>query len=419
MRIAILAIGTLGDVQPYVALGIGLRNAGYDVCIASHRDFRRFIEGYGLEFFPIGYPQAMMSGDDMLKLVDAGSNFISWMRLLNSLADKIMPGFLEDCRQSCRKAEIIIYSPFGWGGYHIAQKLKIPSYMASLQPMSRTRRFPAVWSPEWLKLGGYVNRLSHKAVEQVFWQVFRRAANRWRREALGLPPIPFGGPFGKPEWQQQQPFLYGFSTSVIPKPPDWAEWIHVTGYWFLPPDTTWQPPPELVDFLAEGPPPVYAGFGSVPIHNQQELNETVIEALNMAGMRGILQIGRDEKTNCLISENIFRAGWIPHDWLFPRMAALVHHGGASTTANGLRAGVPSVIVPFAWDQPFWGRCIAELGAGPHPIPSRKLTTQNLAAAIKAATTNKIMAQITSALGRKIGQEDGVARAVEIIDKAGG
>ncbi|MFC1846699.1 glycosyltransferase [Chloroflexota bacterium] len=415
MRIVILAIGTLGDVQPYVALGIGLKKTGYSVCIASHKDFRLFIEGCGLEFAPVGYPQELMSGGDMLKLVDAGSNFISWMRRLLNLVDAIMPDFLNDCWQACWQAEMIIYSPFGWGGYHISQKLSIPSYIASLQPMSRSRYFPAVWSPGWLKLGGCGNRLSHVAVEQVFWQVFRRAANRWRKEVLDLAPIPFGGPFGKPDWQRQS-FLYGYSPCVIPKPPDWAQWLHITGYWFLPPDPNWQPPNELVDFLEAGPPPVYAGFGSVPIRNQEKLTETVIEALSSAGKRGILQIGRAEITNLRVSEDIFQAGWIPHDWLFPKMAALIHHGGASTTANGLRAGVPSIIAPFAWDQPFWGRRIAGLGAGPNPIPCKKLTLENLATAIITATTDNKMAENAAAIGKIIKEEDGVARAVEIISK---
>jgi sterol 3beta-glucosyltransferase len=234
---------------------------------------------------------------------------------------------------------MIIYSPFGWSGYHIAQELGVPGFIASLQPMSRTRCFPAVWSPAWLRLGGYGNLMTHIAVEQVFWQVFRRPANRWRHDILNLPTIPFSGPFGKPEWKQRQPFLYSFSPRVIPRPTDWHDNLHVTGYWFLPPDTSWQTPPELLDFLESGSPPVCVGFGSVPIRNQQIIIDTVIKALAKAGKRGILQIGRAENEYHRLSNDIFQAGWIPHDWLFPRMAAAVHHGGASTTANSLRAGI--------------------------------------------------------------------------------
>jgi sterol 3beta-glucosyltransferase len=147
------------------------------------------------------------------------------------------------------------------------------------------------------------------------------------------------------------------------------------------------------------------------------LIELVIKALAVAGKRGILQIGRSSETNYRIADDIFQAGWIPHDWLFPKMSTLIHHGGASTTANGLRAGVPSIIVPFAWDQPFWGRRIAEMGIGPYPIPRKKLTVQNLAAAITNATTNREMVESASTIGETIRQEDGVERAVEIITKA--
>ena len=279
--------------------------------------------------------------------------------------------------------------------------------------MSRTRYFPAVWSPTWFRLGSYYNLMTHIAIEQIFWHVFRKTANQWRQQILDLPPVPFGGPFGKPEWKRQ-PFLYSYSPSVIPKPRDWPEWLHVTGYWFLPQDIDWRPPQELIDFLNSGPPPVYVGFGSVPMRNQEKTTQLVIKSLTDAGRRGILQIGRTEKNNFQISDNLFQVGWIPHDWLFPKMAVLVHHGGASTTANGLLAGVPSVIIPFAWDQPFWGHQVAYLGVGPKPIPQNKLTVKGLTAAIKTATTDRDIATRALALGRKIQKEDGVARAVEVF-----
>jgi sterol 3beta-glucosyltransferase len=416
MRIVILAIGTLGDVQPYVALGIGFKKAGHSVCIASHKSFRQLVIERGLEFTAVGYPQQLMTGGDMLKLVDAGGNFISWMRQLSRLTGPIMEAFLNDCWQACHGAEAIIYSPFGWAGYHIAQKLMVPGYIASLQPISRSRYFPAVWSPTRLQLGDRYNLISHIAVEQAFWQIFRKATNRWRRQVLDLPPIPFTGPFGKPEWKRQ-PFLYGYSPSVIPKPADWPEWLHVTGYWFLGHDPNWQPPPQLVDFLNSGAPPVYIGFGSVPVPNQEDLIEMAVTALAYADQRGILQIGRTGDTNYQLSDEVFQAGWVPHDWLFPKMAALVHHGGASTTANGLLAGVPSTIIPFAWDQPFWGQRLARLGVSPPPIPRHKLTIGKLVSVIRSTTRDNEIAKRAATLGQKIRQEDGVAQAVEVFSKA--
>lgn len=413
MRIVILAIGTLGDVQPYIALGVGLKKYGYSVNIATHPSFHQFVTEHGLEFSAISYSQELMTGVDMLKLVDAGGNFPSWMRQLVNLIDSTLEIYQKDCLLACQGAETIIYSPFGWAGYHIAKSLNIPSYAASLQPMSRTRHFPSVWSPACLRLGGYYNLITHIANEQIFWQTFRNKTNKWRQKVLGLPSIPFSGPFSNLEWKQQ-PFLYGYSPSVIPKPFDWPDWLHVTGYWFLPQNINWQPPQELMDFLHFGPPPVYVGFGSIPIRNQKKITQLVIKSLTNANRRGILQIGCTEKNNFQISDNLFQVGWIPHNWLFPKMAALVHHGGASTTANGLLAGIPSIIIPFAWDQPFWGHQVASLGVGPKPIPRNKLTLKGLTAAIRTATTNMEVATCALDLGRKIQKEDGVARAVEVF-----
>jgi UDP:flavonoid glycosyltransferase YjiC (YdhE family) len=280
--------------------------------------------------------------------------------------------------------------------------------------MSRTRYFPAVWSPTRLRLGACYNQTTHLVIEQIFWQVFRKVTNQWRQEVLDLPPIAFSGPFGKLEWKRQ-PFLYGYSPAIIPRPPDWPEWLYVTGYWFLPQRKDWRPPKELLDFLESGPPPVYVGFGSLPIHNHEEITQLVIKSITNLGKRGILQLGRN-KNNIQISDNAFQAGWIPHEWLFPKMAALVHHGGASTTANGLLAGVPSIIIPFAWDQPFWGYQIYNLRVGPKPIPRNKLTVKELTAALKTATTNQEVARRALELGRNIRGENGVVKAVEIFEK---
>lgn len=414
MRIVILAVGTLGDVVPYVALGLGLKKGGHSVYLATHDNFQQLITEQGLEFTSIeGNPNEWMTGGEMLRLVEFGGNFFHWMRQLSSLASPLMERFLDDCWQACQGAEAIIYSPFGWAGYHVAERLNVPCCAACLQPISRTRGFPAVWSPTWLHLGGIYNWLTHIAIEQVFWQVFRKQVNQWRQHILKLPSIPIVGPFGKPNWKRQ-PFLYGYSPSVIPKPPDWPDWLHVTGYWFLERDPGWQPPKKLTDFLASGSPPVYIGFGSVLDRDPKALRELVLKALANAGKRGILQMGCVDQNNSRLSDDILQVGWIPHDWLFPKVAAVVHHGGASTTAISFLAGVPSIIIPFAWDQPFWGQQVADLGVGPSPISRKKLSVERLAAAINTATTDKGIAMRAAALGEKIQKEDGVTQAVDVF-----
>ncbi|MFC1846877.1 glycosyltransferase [Chloroflexota bacterium] len=167
-------------------------------------------------------------------------------------------------------------------------------------------------------------------------------------------------------------------------------------------------------FLDSGPPPIYVGFGSVPVLNQERITQLVIESLSKLGKRGILQIGRNGKSGQVL-DYVFQAGWVPHEWLIPKMAALVHHGGANTTANGLRSGLPSIIIPFAWDQPFWGYQVYNLGVGPKPILRKELTVSRLMNAMDKATSYSNMTIRASAIGKVIQNENGVERAVEVIN----
>jgi UDP:flavonoid glycosyltransferase YjiC (YdhE family) len=260
---------------------------------------------------------------------------------------------------------------------------------------------------------GRVNRLTHHLVRQVMWQGFRSADKAARQEVLGLPPAPFWGPYNSPHIQGL-PVLLGYSSAVIPRPPDWPENNHVTGYWFLDEATDWTPPAGLMAFLEAGPPPVYIGFGSMSSRNPEETAALVLEALKQSEQRAILLSGWGGLQASDVPDSVFMIDAIPHAWLFPRMAAVVHHGGAGTTAAGLRAGVPSIIIPFFGDQPFWGQRVAELGVGPESIPRKKLTAERLAQAIQIAVSNQAMRQRAAELGERIQAEDGVGRAVDIV-----
>jgi UDP:flavonoid glycosyltransferase YjiC (YdhE family) len=204
----------------------------------------------------------------------------------------------------------------------------------------------------------------------------------------------------------------------LPKPADWGEAIHVTGYWFLPPATDWSPPPALVDFLHAGPPPVYIGFGRMVSRQPEETADLVIQAVTQSGQRAILLTGWGGLQKERLPENICLIDSAPHDWLFSQVAAVVHHGGAGTTAAGIRAGVPSLIIPFFGDQFFWGTRVAALGIGPAPIPRKQLTVDRLAAALQTMTTNQPMQQRAAQLGAQVQAEDGVAQAVAIIAAMG-
>lgn len=249
----------------------------------------------------------------------------------------------------------------------------------------------------------------------MFWQKNRKAINRFRKEILDLPSLPFlGNQFRRkqPKNLSPLPFLYGFSPLVIPKPLDWSDWLNVTGYWFLDSSVHYQPPKELLDFINNGSAPVCIGFGSMAFGNTSNVAQVLLEALELSQQRGILLSGWAGISNAKKSDNVFIIDSVPHDWLFPRMAAVVHHGGAGTTAAGIRAGVPSVVVPFFADQPFWAERLVELGVSPPPIPFKELSAQRLAAAIQVAVSDKNMQQQAFALGESVRKENGVANAVE-------
>jgi sterol 3beta-glucosyltransferase len=191
----------------------------------------------------------------------------------------------------------------------------------------------------------------------------------------------------------------------------------VTGFWVLDDPAGWSPPPGLQQFLQEGTAPVSVGFGSMSAADPAQagrLAETVLEALRLTGRRAVLLTGWSGMP-VRPSENVFALGEAPHGWLFPRVAAAVHHGGSGTTGASLRAGVPTVTVPFAFDQPFWGARVAAAGAGPPPIPRRRLTADRLARAIHLATNDPAMARRAADLGRRLRAEDGTGQAARILE----
>ncbi|MCI0397774.1 MAG: glycosyltransferase [Chloroflexi bacterium] len=410
MNVVLLAVGSRGDVQPLVALGLGLQAAGHQVCLATHPEFAPFVTGWGLGFRPVeGNPRAMIESEAGQAWLASGRNPIRFIRHFFELMEPVAGRFLVTVWEACQGAEAIIYSTLGVAGYYVAKALGIPALGAPLQPLHPTRAFPSVSFPD-IKLGSWYNLLTHYLVLQLLWQPLRPLVERWRRETLGLPPTSFWGPL-RPMQAEHHPVLYGFSQAVLPRPADWGPWLHVTGYWFLDAPPGWQPPAGLVEFLASGPPPVCVGFGSMQSRDPEAVTEIVLAALARARQRGILITGWGGLGQADLPPDVFKAEAIPHDWLFPRVAAVVHHGGAGTTAAGLRAGVPSILVPFFGDQPFWADRVRALGVGPAPVPRRALTVERLAQAIMMAVQDEGMRRRAAALGRQIRAENGVARAV--------
>jgi len=277
-------------------------------------------------------------------------------------------------------------------------------------PLLATKAFPAPSWPIQKDLGGLHNYLSGTAMLQVIWLWYQPFVNEFRQR-LGLPA------YNADLFQRvlrSTPMLGAYSPGIIPHPADWPDSVHITGYLFLDPQPDWQPSPELQTFLEAGLPPVYIGFGSMAGRNPEQLASLTLEALAKSGQRGLLSTGWGGLHAKNVPDTVFVIGSAPHSWLFPRMAAVVHHGGAGTTAEGLRAGIPNVIVPFVLDQPFWGARLKALGVGPDPIPHKSLSADRLARAIQIAITNSDMRQRTRSLGAAILSEKGTRRAVEIV-----
>lgn len=409
MKIVILTAGSRGDVQPYVALGRGLRAAGHTVTLATMEAFAPLAAEHGLQFAAVRgeYLELLQTPEG----ADAVAGRANPLTLLNQVAP-MLRRVMDDALAAAEGAEAIIYHPKILAGHSLAERLGVPGVLALPTPLySPTRAFPSPLVPL-PSLGPLLNRLSHRLMVGLAGASVRGLLNRWRRERLGLPPVRDELTLhGRPVLR-----LYGYSPAVLPTPPDWDRYSVATGYWFLDQGRAWEPPAALRAFLDDGPAPVYVGFGSMPTKDAARTTRVVLTALEDAGQRGVLATGLGGLATARMPDSVFLLEGAPHDWLFPQMAAVVHHGGAGTTAEGLRAGVPAVVCPFFGDQPFWGRRVAELGAGPRPLPQRRLSARALSAEIRTAVGSPSVRARSAALGSVIRGEDGVGRAVAAFEE---
>jgi len=409
LKITLLTYGSQGDVAPFAALGQGLVQAGHQVTLAGPERFNFLVNKDLINFraFP-GNPHQMVED-----LVDrAGS---SWWRMVRSMSSFVLPLGLEVsqiARNACQDADLIVHSFLLTNtGYEIAREKNIPDISAQTFPVfTSTSDFPAPAAPD-LPLGGFYRKLTHDLVTQTFWQGSRIIYNSLKKNHQELPPLT-DWPFN-PRNHWQTPILYAFSPQVIPRPADWREGVHITGYWFSDHASTWKPDDRLVEFLEQGSAPIAVVFGSTSTRKLKGIYHKVFEALKITNQRGII-IG--QKPEELDSPEIYwQEGPIPYEWLFKRSTAVIHHGGAGTTGKALRAGLPSIILPFTSDQPFWGRQIYKLGAGPKPIPPKRISTVKLEVAIDSAINDHEMKKRVMKIGENIHREDGVAQAIRIMD----
>jgi UDP:flavonoid glycosyltransferase YjiC (YdhE family) len=416
MKVLIFTLGSRGDVQPFLALAAGLLRAGHRVTLATAREFTPLIEAYGVGTHPVRFSVQAMMQDPEVRAVMRGRNPVKQFRLMQGAMVKSAEA-MDDFWEAAQTADFIVQTGTGNGGIEAAGQRGLPLAIASVIPFKPTRAFPPFFLPLREGRGGGFNLMMHRLAHAILWRgLGGPATNRWRKQRLGLRPWRSYAEMYAAAQATGTPWLLGYSPSALPKPADWGDEQHVTGYWFLAPPGDWQPPADLLRFLDEGKPPVYVGYGSMGDVDPEQVTRLVLEALRRTGQRGVLLTGWGGLQRAEGQEGVYFVEDVPHAWLFPQMAAVAHHGGAGTTGAGLRSGVPSIVLPLAGDQHAWAGRVAALGVGPRAGRLAKLTVEGLAKAIDTAVNDTGMRARAAALGEKIRAEDGVGTAVGIIER---
>ncbi|KAI8068422.1 hypothetical protein BC940DRAFT_299044 [Gongronella butleri] len=417
-----ITIGTRGDVQPYIALCKALMKDGHRCRIATHDEFKDWIEEHHIEFRSIG-------GDPSeLMRFCVENNFFSVNFVMEGL--KLFKVWIDELLElawiACDGTDVLIESPSAMIGVHMAEKLRIPYFRSFPMPMTRTRSFPHPFATPNRPKGRLYNDMTYVLFDHAVWRAISARTNAFREQVLHIPATTYEN---LEVWKI--PYMYSFSTSIVPSPLDWMDWVHCTGYWFLDnPQTGWQPDTRLLSFLqaSDKRPVIYIGFGSIIVTDPHEVVRIIVESVLLSNVRAIVSEGwssraasqdqggqgDNETTSALLRQYpdvILPVSSVPHDWLFPKVRAVVHHGGAGTTAAGLRAGRPTVVKPFFADQFFWGERVEEMGVGKCV---KTLTVAALSAALRIVTTDDAMLKTANIVGEKIRSESGVETAIQCI-----
>ncbi len=408
--IAILTYGSRGDVEPFIALGAGLRKAGHSVRLAAPAAYASLIETNGLDLEPIeGDP-----GELTQAFADRAG--LSWPRMIVLMMQHVRPiaqAAFRAIERATDEADLIVHSFLMTdAGHTLARAKGVPDVSAQFFPVFLpTSAFTAVGLPD-LPLGVLYRRSTHALNTAVFRHGARLLYRIVRASASDLPelaPWPFGVADGN-----ATPILLAYSSHVLARPTEWPAWAHVTGYWQLRPPVNWAPPDAVLRFLESGPSPVYFGPGSMRTENLRRLLRKVVSSVRANGQRIFLGVSPEALDADLKGTDVFAAEGIPHRWLFPQMRYILHHGGAGTTGAAATAGVPSTAIPFSADQAFWARQIHRRGVGPAAPSVRRLTHDRLGAILQDALANPTYVRRARVLGEQLRREDGVASAMQVI-----
>lgn len=414
MHFVLVTTGSMGDVKPFLALAKGLMQAGHSVRLAGPEDARQSCQALGVDFSPIdGNHGERLRSTESDRLERGNTLYFGYHRLREKR--KLLLEVNQAAWRACQDAEAIVYRIGGFlAADSIAERLGVPCFKAGLVPYTPTRDFPSLYAYRGLDYGSIGNRMSYTLIEQAIWQYFRGEINSFREDVLGLKGYPFAGP-GNGAFTNSLPVLYGFSPAILPRPEDWPDRVQITGHWALKEENGWQPPKKLEEFLAAGSKPVYIGFGSMVTGDTQTMFNLIVEAMRICGRRAVVVGAFLESRNPEVhSDLIYEIDWIPHDWIFSRVALAVHHGGIGTTTASLKAGLPTAIVPFNYDQPFWGSVVERLGVGPAPMTKKKMTAGWLAQAIQDILKDQDMQARAREVGEQIQNERGIYMAIRYI-----
>ncbi|ORZ15729.1 hypothetical protein BCR42DRAFT_415793 [Absidia repens] len=449
LTITCLTIGSRGDVQPYIALCKQLQQDGGHHCrIASHGEYQSWVEAYGIEFRCIGGDP----GELMRLCIENNFLSFSFIKAGYKLFYTWFNTLLESSWDAVQGTDVLIESPSSMVGIHMAENLEIPYFRSMPFPWTKTTKFPHPFAVSNLAGGRIYNDMTYLMIDMALWAGTSKPINRFRREKLGLAPTSLDQ---LQTWRI--PYLYSFSPLVQPAPKDWPDYIHCTGYWFIDEKEQdskdhWKPPQSLLSFLnlsnpsdslvSDGDgrpsedsetstkderPVVYIGFGSIIVSDPEAMSRVIVESVIEANVRAIICKGwssRGSKSEHQLEEtpttmqvlqdhadSILMLDSVPHDWLFPLIQGVVHHGGSGTCAAGLKAGLPTVIKPFFGDQRFWGHKVEELGVG---ICMPKLTKAKLTESLLTITQDEVMITKAKLMGEAIRQENGTKTAMECL-----
>ncbi len=408
MNITILTYGSRGDVQPFLPLSVKLISRGHSVTLAAPSRFKDLVEGYGIKFVPLlGDPAGPIQ-----KINDAGLNIFKMMREGFVHALEIGGDVFQQSTEACEDADLIIHAfSHTVDGHTRARELNIPDVHVQTFPMyASTGDYPNVVLPD-LRFRA-LNYFTHNAAQRIIWWLSLLGFGQISRRA-GLPKRKLYFPFDDDPLRLPTPILCAWSPSLLPPSKEWSANVHVTGYFFFDETEYYQPTPGLQNFFDAGEPPICVSFGSMVNRDAEKIDSIIRDALAKTRNRGIILSGWGSayKTS---SNDLLYLESAPHDWLLPRCSMLIHHGGAGTVAAALRAGIPQAIVPFMTDQPFWARRVHAVGAAPKPILVKDLSVELLIRAITEANGD-VIHKHAQALSRVIKNEDGVMRAVELIE----